>query len=318
MKRIISSFILLTFLFTSTKNADAQLGFLKNIVNPYNSTPFTLEGGLSVGMMNCMTDLGGKAGVGKGFTKDLNGSNNKLAFGLFGTISYQNAIAARLEWTRGNVAASDEVLSSLSNKDIAYARYSRGLNFQSSISEFSLLAEIHPLPFFINWSAMNQNGLSFSPYLLGGVGYFSFNPKATLNGELIDLQPLHTEGQGFSQYPDRKVYSLKQINFPVGLGVKYKIPGDIVNIRAEFVYRFLRTDYLDDCSTTYINSDYFEANGLTGDQLNNAYQLSDRDPGYGGFAEGHFQRGNPSNKDSYFSFNLKVGVNITALTTSQY
>jgi len=206
----------------------------------------------------------------------------------------------------------------LSSKDIAYARFSRGLNFQSSISEFSLLTEIHPLPFFIKWSAMNQDGLRFSPYLLGGIGYFSFNPKANLNGDFIDLQPLHTEGQGFSQYPDRKVYSLHQINFPVGLGVKYKVPGDIVNIRAEFVYRFLNTDYLDDCSTTYINSDYFEANGLVGEQLTNAYQLSDRDPGYGGFAEGHFQRGNPNNKDSYFTFNIKVGVNITALTTSEY
>ena len=41
---------------------------------------------------------------------------------------------------------------------------------------------------------------------------------------------LHTEGEGFAEYPDRKEYKLKQINFPVGAGIKYKIAENIMLI----------------------------------------------------------------------------------------
>ena len=59
-----------------------------------------------------------------------------------------------------------------------------------------------------------------SPYILAGIGYFHFNPQANLNDNYVDLQPLHTEGQGFAEYPNVKEYKLSQINFPVGIGSK--------------------------------------------------------------------------------------------------
>ena len=46
----------------------------------------------------------------------------------------------------------------------------------------------------------------FRPYGIIGVGVYHFNPKTQdKNGNWVALQPLHTEGQGFPEYPDRKV-----------------------------------------------------------------------------------------------------------------
>ncbi|MEI2747687.1 MAG: hypothetical protein V9E88_02865 [Ferruginibacter sp.] len=74
----------------------------------------------------------------------------------------------------------------------------------------------------------------------------------------------------------------------------------LVNLRGEFVYRILGTDYLDDVSTSYIDPNLFAANGLTGAQLNNALQLHDRQinsiTGPGG------KRGSPAEKDAFFTF----------------
>ena len=62
---------------------------------------------------------------------------------------------------------------------------------------------------FINWEDKDQEPPRYSPYFLGGIGYYSFNPQALVGNKLIDLQPLSTEGQGLKEYPDKKVYKLK-------------------------------------------------------------------------------------------------------------
>ena len=66
----------------------------------------------------------------------------------------------------------------------------------------------------------------------------------------IDLQPLGTEGQGTTAYPDRKKYSRTQIAIPMGGGVKISL-NDNLNIAFSFSARKTYTDYLDDVSTTY-------------------------------------------------------------------
>ena len=86
-----------------------------------------------------------------------------------------------------------------------------------------------------------------SPYVVAGAGVYSFDPQAKLNGQWYSLQPLHLEGQGFAEYPDRKTYQLTQLNLIGGLGLKYEI-NSLFNARLEFAHRFLFTDYLDDAS----------------------------------------------------------------------
>ncbi|MEI8059177.1 MAG: hypothetical protein WCG67_03380, partial [Ferruginibacter sp.] len=128
------------------------------------------------------------------------------------------------------------------------------------------------------------------------------------NDNWVDLRPLSTEGQGFVEYPNRKPYKLKQINFPVGAGVRYKI-SPLVNVSAELVYRILNTDYLDDVSTSYVDKNLY-SKYFSGEQLAMALALQDRQTEISGGLPANTNdiRGNPSKNDAYFSFNIKLGL----------
>lgn len=301
MKKIIYLLSTVLLLGGSVNTISAQYYFYDN---KYYDNPLVFELGVSVGAMNCLTDVGGRKGIGKKFVKDLNIGKTQIAGGISLGAMYKNAIGLRLEATFGNVTGDDKVLEKV--KTTTFGRYERNLSFRTKITEFMLAAEIHPLYIFNKYEE-DKEPPRFSPYLLAGVGFFSFNPQAQLNGKWIDLQPLSTEGQGFKEYPDRKKYNLKQLNIPIGLGLKYEL-SNTFNLRAEFVYRILSTDYLDDVSTTYIDPDYY-LNYFSGAKLNNAYLLNDRryeiDPQHI-TVEGD-QRGSPKYNDSYFSFNVKIG-----------
>lgn len=302
MKKLTFLFCTLVLLMGSVKKASAQYYFYDD---KYYDNPLTFEVGGSIGVMNCLTDIGGNKGVGKKFVKDLNLGKTQFAGSLSLGAMYKNAIGLRLEATFGNLKAEDKVLRKVAPS--TYGRYERNLSFRTKITEFMLGFEIHPLFIFNNYNDDNdKTPPSFSPYLLAGVGFFSFNPQANLNGKWIDLQPLSTEGQGFKEYPDRKKYNLHQINIPVGLGVKYELTNTI-NVRAELVYRILSTDYLDDVSKDYIDPTLYY-NYFTGTKLNNALLLNDRkyelDPS--NISVVGDQRGNPKHNDAYFGFNVKV------------
>ena len=300
MKRLTLIFSVILVLTVSANKATAQYYFYDN---KYYDTPLTFELGGSIGVMNCLTDLGGNKGIGKKFVKDLNLGKSKFAGSISLTAMYQYMFALRLEATFGQVAADDKVLKKVAPS--TFGRYERNLSFRSKITDFMLGLEIHPL-YIINRNNEDAEPPSFSPYLLGGVGFFSFKPQAQLGNKWVDLQPLSTEGQGFAEYSDKKPYKLNQMNIPLGLGVKYDL-SPTLNLRAEFVYRKLNTDYLDDVSTDYIDPTLY-ANYFTGAKLTNALLLNDRqfelDPTHVTTPGG--ERGHSKNKDAYFTFNLKI------------
>ncbi len=300
MKQITVIFSIVLMLTVSAEKASAQYYFYDN---KYYDSPVMFELGASVGAMNCLTDLGGRKGIGKKFVKDLNLGKTNVAGSVFLTAMYQYMIAVRLEATFGTIKADDKVLEKV--KETTFGRYERNLSFKSKITDFMLGFEIHPLYIFGRNKEDKEPPL-FSPYLLAGVGFFSFKPQAQLNNKWVDLQPLSTEGQGFAEYPDRKPYKLNQLNIPVGLGVKYDL-SPTLNLRAEFVYRILNTDYLDDASSEYIDPSLY-ANYFTGAKLNNALLLNDRqyelDPSH--ITNPGDQRGNPKNNDAFFSLNVKI------------
>ncbi len=271
--------------------------------DPYFQDDYSYEIGVSLGGMNCFTDLGGKQGVSRNFISDLNINNTRLAGSIYFSGSYRYFIAFRFEATFGAVKASDNVLPK--NENAGPSRYQRNLSFRSSINDVMLVTEIHPL-FFKRFDD-GENVPKISPYLVGGVGLFSFRPEAKLNGKWVELKPLSTEGEGFSEYPDRKPYKLTQLNIPIGLGVKYRISPNF-NLGMECVFRHLFTDYLDDVSTNYIDKEVFSKH-FAGTTLTNALLLNDRkyeiDPSLSA-AVGE-QRGNPGKNDSYFTVNFKLG-----------
>jgi len=309
MKKITLLMAAMVLMVATGKKALAQYYFYDG--NSYN-TPIMFELGVSGGIMNCLTDLGGKKGLGKKMAGDLNMGNTKLNGSVYFSATYKEAVALRIEGTMGNISAHDSIL--IKEKDNTNGRYQRNLNFRSKISEVALIAEFHPLFIFINWSLRDdQDPPRLSPYLAAGIGYYSFNPQSkSSRGDWVDLQPLSTEGQGFAEYPERKVYKLSQTNIPLGIGIRYEMSSSF-NLRAELLHRTLNTDYLDDVSTRYIDKGLYDTYFTRGSQeWVDARDLASNQRTNNDFAqyrktEGGI-RGNPKNKDSYFTFNIKIGL----------
>ena len=173
----------------------------------------------------------------------------------------------------------------------------RNLHFRSHVLEFGLTAE---------WNIMGYHPYNlykvFSPYLFGGIAITSFKPQAELDDEWINLQSLGTEGQGMVEFPERKPYSLSDIAFPIGLGFKYAI-NDKLNVGIEAGVRITLTDYLDDVSTTYVNTALLaQSNGELAAALSNrsGREVQTGDP-----------RGNPDDNDNYFMAGITVSYNFS-------
>ncbi|MBL7709594.1 MAG: hypothetical protein JNJ86_11005 [Chitinophagaceae bacterium] len=274
----------------------------------YYDSPLAFEIGGSAGLMNSLTDLGGKKGIGKSFIKDLNWKNAKPSFSVYALAMYKYAVGVRLEGTFGSVQAADSSLRSVATS--TFGRYERNLSFKSKITDVQLALEIHPL-FFRDYD--ENEAPYFSPYLVAGVGYFSFDPQAEINGQVYSLQPLRTEGQGFAEYRDRTPYKLSQVNFPVGIGIRYEV-NSFLNARVEVLHRILQTDYLDDVSKDYVDPALFSSY-LPANQAAIAQQLFDRQGELNGShtTQVGSQRGNPKNNDAYFTVQVKLGITLGRL-----
>jgi hypothetical protein len=171
----------------------------------------------------------------------------------------------------------------------------RNLNFRTDIVELNLCLEVN---------LFEPDFFCAYPYVFAGVGVFHFNPYTyDDHRKKTYLQPLGTEGQGLATYPDRKPYSLTQFCLPFGGGVKINL-----NKKYDLVYelagRALVTDYLDDISTTYVNTQTLMTN-----RRPKAAELAYRQTGAPFPNEGDI-RGNPKVKDLYFITGLKLLIRL--------
>lgn len=188
----------------------------------------------------------------------------------------------------------------------------RNLSFRSSIWEAGVHIEFNFVPF-------GQGGKHYrtTPYLFCGINFFHFNPTAqyfdsvSQQQQWAELQPLGTEGQNSSLYPDRLRYSLNQIAIPFGLGFRALIGKDIV-VAMEYGFRKTWTDYLDDVSTTYVGKEVLE-NGTDAGRL--AAILADRsDEVQSGYVNAPgIKRGDDSLNDWYAFFNLSISIRMEYL-----
>lgn len=270
----------------------------------YYENEVVVELGLSGGLMNSLTDLGGKKGIGKNFVKDLRWATARPSYGFYAMGMYKNLIGVRLEGTFGEVVGYDSILKGVAGS--TFGRYDRNLSFKSKISEIQLAVEFHPIALF----NFDESPPRYSPYVIAGIGRYSFDPQAELRGQWYSLKPLSTEGQGFKEYKDRAPYKLNQFNIAAGLGVKYEISA-LLNARLEFVHRFLSTDYLDDVSTKYVDPALF-VNYLPANLVPIAQQLANRknEINPGSKTKIGEQRGDAKDNDAYFTIQLKIGVTL--------
>lgn len=270
-----------------------------------------VEAGLNFGPTFFLGDLGGKVGKGTTFIKDLNYQLTKLMKGGFVTIYPNEWLGFRIAGQYTYVEGIDSIISTHGVDELW--RKQRNMDFKSNMWEVYAAFEFFPLQYL--YRNDDEYDPRFRPYVFAGAGLFHFNPRGTLkdqNGNVSwhDLQPLRTEGQGFTQYPDRKPYKLTQMNIPFGGGFKY-ILSDNVNLGLELLYRKTFTDYIDDVSTTYIDPEHFALN-LPAGEAEIARRIADKTIGYVTPGVTRFQpgdvRGNSKNNDAYFSFLLKLGI----------
>lgn len=182
----------------------------------------------------------------------------------------------------------------------------RNLSFRSTIFEGSLLAIV---------DVLNPHTNKIVPYLTGGIALFKFNPKAKYQNQWIALQPLGTEGQNLDNESAR-FYKLWETALPLGLGVRWQLDNGFT-LGVEALQRKLFTDYLDDVSTQYHS--YYDLAERRGDL---AAALSDRSGEVNGtgipiFANSNEQRGNPKNKDWYFTIGFTAAYRFETTKNSK-
>lgn len=188
----------------------------------------------------------------------------------------------------------------------------RNLHFRSPIYELSGQIEFNFLPY-----ETGNARYPWSPFIFTGLSIFKFNPQAENNkGEWVDLQPLGTEGQGTTSFPDRKPYPLIQMAIPMGGGVKIAI-NKSVNIIFEYGIRKTFTDYLDDVSTTYTGQNIIDMSALATEMSDKNLDITDAsgEPYQQGSSlwqprAKDTQRGNAKNNDWYTFTGITLSVKL--------
>jgi len=210
--------------------------------NGHYEPSWVLDLSANMGIMNGITDIQGSKN-GKDGISAFTVNSSRLTGGLTLTATHKDWVAFRLDLGIGRVEGYDSLLKGATHYN-AVGRYERNLNFGTNIFEFFLGAELHPV-FFRDYQIYDRYMPRLSPYVTAGVGMTFFNPQALMDNKWIDLAPLRLEGQGFSEYPDRKPYKKNAFIIPVGLGLRYEL-SRTVTLRLEGLRRLTSTDYLDD------------------------------------------------------------------------
>jgi Domain of unknown function (DUF6089) len=277
MKKCILSFLVIATLLNDSIAQDSyqQLG----------------EFGITAGVAHYFGDINTRAGV----------NRPKPAVGIFYKKQFNNYLGVRASVHYAQLGYSDIYSKSDFQKR-------RNLSFNSDIFEVAVQGDFNFFKF-----VPGDPYYAFTPFVTIGVGVFSYNPYAYLEGKKVYLRPLGTEGQNIS-YIDpntgnkRKPYGSMAVCIPIGAGIKYNLSENI-NISFQVAHRLTLTDYLDDISTTYIGSDKFPP--LNG-QPSVAGVLQDRsfETGTSIGIEGR-QRGFSKQKDQYIIAEVGVSFSIS-------
>ena len=264
----------------------------------YAAKPQTAEIGLCGGVSFYMGDLNPK--------------------GVFNGVRPAGGVLFRYNINPRFAVKATALFGSLHASDATTGDRARNLSFHSPISEISAQVEINFLRLF------NEKGLNpFSPYLFAGIAVFSFNPQAEFNGNVYDLQPLGTEGQGLNmQDPvtkivyDKERYGLTGFSIPFGLGMRVNFL-KYYSVGLEWGFRKTFTDYIDDVSGKYVNRDFLieYRSALIADLADRTTSMTPE--GSPDYHKAGSARGNTENKDWYsfavlsFSFKLNYTKDCT-------
>lgn len=206
-------------------------------LSAYSQTEYVQKGefGITAGAAHYFGDLNTRAAI----------NRPKPALGLFYRKQFGNYVGLRISAHYAQVGYSDTYSKNEYQK-------TRNLSFNSNIWELAVQGDFN----FFKFVPQDPDHL-FTPYVTLGIGLFTYDPYAYLDGKKEFLRPLGTEGQNVG-YKGRKQYSTMALCIPFGVGIKYNVSPRI-NFSIEVAQRFTTTDYLDDVSTTYAGT------GINGD-----------------------------------------------------
>ena len=242
------------------------------------------EFGITVGAAHYFGDLNTRAAI----------NRPKPAVGAFFRKQFGNYVGLRISAHYAQLGYSDTYSKNEYQK-------SRNLSFNSNIWELALQGDFNFFKFI-----PGDPYYQFTPYITLGIGAFTYDPYAYLNGKKEFLRPLGTEGQMIG-YDGRKQYSTLAICIPLGVGIKYNIT-DRLNLSFEIAHRFTTTDYLDDVSTTYIGASRFAPLSTAGLLQDRSYEI---DPDNIIGVEGR-QRGWSKQRDQYIIAEIGLSLNISS------
>ncbi|MFT5820994.1 MAG: hypothetical protein ACI8ZM_002242 [Crocinitomix sp.] len=230
-------------------------------------------------------------GGGSYYIGDLNPSKHfvysKLAYGGIFRYNLSTRHSLRFNVTYGNIYGED-------SKSSDPYRVDRNLSFKTQVLEFAFGVELDLFRYRIN-----DMKYPISPYFFYQLAYTRINPKAELNGIDYALQPLATEGQGSGLTGTKNNrYKLNQFTVPLGIGLKFNLKKRIA-ISIEYGIRKTFTDYVDDVSGDYLDSDVITA--LNGPL---AAEFSDRSLSEG--SKAGINRGTSLNKDWYSFYGIML------------
>lgn len=263
------------------------------------------EIGLGFGPMFFLGDLGGSAGLGKPFIKDLDFPLTNLGKSLYFNYYPSEWLGFRLSVNHGVLKGNDAQAPNKGGAEVD--RLLRNLSFKSSVLEAHLAAEIYPTVFFEQYDGLQGK---FRPYGIIGVGYFKYNPKAQLDGAWVPLQPLRLEGNGMAEYPKAKEFKLTDHEMLMGFGFKYYLKENFY-LGLELLHRDTPTDNIDG-----VSQDYYVDPIVFDNYLNPADAAKAKRLYYRGLYQSAvsnpgniqtFQRGDPTEADAFFSMMLRFG-----------
>jgi hypothetical protein len=242
-----------------------------------------IEIGLALGTTHYLGNIGGNLWI----TKDL-GPISDVQYGTFGICAsglaryqFSKFFAIRGNLTYGQARGADSLCPRKGNHD-------RNLSFATSFYEIASTIEF-PLVFsngaVSRYVKSKRNKAENKFYGFVGLGFMYFNPTATYKGAVYSLQPLHTEGSGYSQYT---------LTIPAGIGFshawakKYKLALEL-GITKTF------TEHFDDVHDKYASPAEIRATATPGLE-DVAVALANRSDPKGDLASAYFpgeKRGNP-------------------------
>lgn len=216
----------------------------------------------------------------------------QIAIGIGVQYDINKHFAVRGMANYGRISGDDRF-----NKDAGLR--ARNLSFKSQILEGNVQ---------IMYRILDMEEKRWTPYLVAGLGVFGFDPYThdTL-GNKFYLQPLGTEGQGLTAFPDRAMYSRVQLTIPFGGGIQLRL-NDQITLGYEIGMRKTFTDYLDDVSTNYVDPAILLA-GRGQLAVDLAYRGDELKDGNLNYPTGG-TRGGPEFKDWYYFQGITVNFRL--------